>query len=227
MPIISDIGAANPRTTAAGPRMAPTTGRQRNTLVNMASKYDNGMTPVRTPVPVAPATPSPVATPAGPVTPPGLTGSLASLAEAMKATSTLGGIMTLQQQAAALTPVLPIGPGRGQQRGGLGQRPETNGTPEQNIALARFLAEKKFGWTGDEWKALLEIGGRESGWEETARNESSGAFGIAQALPATKMNAKAQAGDVAAQVRWMLNYIKQRYGTPSAALAFHDAHGWY
>lgn len=101
------------------------------------------------------------------------------------------------------------------------------GTPEENIALARAMAQRKYGWDRDELRALVELGGRESGWRQDAENPSSGAYGIPQALPATKMNAKAQAGDPRAQIAWMLRYIKERYGSPSAALAHHDRANWY
>lgn len=85
-------------------------------------------------------------------------------------------------------------------------------------------------WPVSEWPALLELWNRESGWNPGARNPSSGAYGIPQALPASKMGAAAQGSDAAAaraQIAWGLRYIKDRYGSPSAALAFHDGHNWY
>jgi hypothetical protein len=122
----------------------------------------------------------------------------------------------------------PAAPGLDSLAGGRVPMPAgRGGTPEQNIALARALAQRKYGWDREELRALVELGGRESGWRADAKNPTSGAFGIPQALPATKMNAKAQAGDPRAQIAWMLNYIKERYGSPSQALAWHDAHNWY
>jgi hypothetical protein len=62
-----------------------------------------------------------------------------------------------------------------------------------------------------------------------SHNASSGAYGIVQSLPASKM---ATAGadwqtNYQTQIKWGLDYIKQRYGSPSAALAFHLANNWY
>ena len=62
-----------------------------------------------------------------------------------------------------------------------------------------------------------------------AQNRSSGAYGIPQALPASKM---ASAGsdyltNYQTQVNWGLNYIRQRYGNPSAAYAHSQVKGWY
>jgi hypothetical protein len=70
---------------------------------------------------------------------------------------------------------------------------------------------------------------RESGWNTQADNPSSGAYGIPQALPGSKM---ASAGsdwqtNPATQIKWGLGYIKQTYGTPSAAWTFWQSHNWY
>ncbi len=59
----------------------------------------------------------------------------------------------------------------------------------------------------------------ESGWNPLAENTSSGAFGIPQALPGNKM---ASAGDdwqtnAITQVKWGLDYIRDKYGTPCSA----------
>jgi len=70
---------------------------------------------------------------------------------------------------------------------------------------------------------------RESGWNVTATNPSSGAYGLGQALPGDKM---ASAGpdwqtDPATQIRWTLGYMNERYGSPCAAQSFWEDHGWY
>lgn len=62
-----------------------------------------------------------------------------------------------------------------------------------------------------------------------AQNPSSGAYGGPQALPGSKM---ASAGpdwrdNIWTQVKWMLSYETARYGSPCAALAFWDGHGYY
>lgn len=94
-----------------------------------------------------------------------------------------------------------------------------------NQRLGRSLMARFFG--SEQWPALKELWTRESGWNNMARNPSSGAFGIPQARPPGKMGAAAVAGDARAQILWGLRYIKDRYGSPSAALRFHDAHNWY
>lgn len=91
------------------------------------------------------------------------------------------------------------------------------------------------GWTGSEWSALEQLWTHESNWDNHAKNPSSGAYGIPQALPYSKMPKTAwpeTAGgksDIRAQVQWGLNYIKGRYGTPTMAWAFWQRQSphWY
>ncbi|MFI9271465.1 transglycosylase SLT domain-containing protein [Kitasatospora sp. NPDC052896] len=69
----------------------------------------------------------------------------------------------------------------------------------------------------------------ESSWNVTAVNASSGAYGLVQALPGSKM---ASAGadwrtNAATQIKWGLNYMNTRYGSPNAAWAFWQVHHWY
>jgi hypothetical protein len=81
-----------------------------------------------------------------------------------------------------------------------------------------------FGWgSGSEWDALVRLWTNESGWDWLIPNyQGSGAYGIPQALPASKMSSAGAdwKTNPATQIRWGLNYIKQRYGSPSRALAF-------
>ncbi|MFJ9446876.1 transglycosylase SLT domain-containing protein [Kitasatospora sp. NPDC101235] len=70
---------------------------------------------------------------------------------------------------------------------------------------------------------------RESSWNPLAVNASSGAYGLVQALPGSKM---ASAGadwrtNPATQIKWGLNYMNTRYGSPCAAWSFWQAHHWY
>jgi TP901 family phage tail tape measure protein len=76
-----------------------------------------------------------------------------------------------------------------------------------------------YGWGYLQWPALEKLWTGESGWRWNALNRSSGAYGIPQSLPGSKM---ASAGkdwktNPATQIRWGMNYIKQRYGSPSNA----------
>ena len=97
-----------------------------------------------------------------------------------------------------------------------------------NLALGKKMAAA-YGWTGAQWNALYALWNRESGWRTTATNPSSGAYGIPQSLPASKM---ASAGadwrtNPATQIAWGLRYIKGRYGSPAAAWAHETRFGWY
>jgi cell wall-associated NlpC family hydrolase len=102
-----------------------------------------------------------------------------------------------------------------------------NTSPAANKALGRAMASAK-GW-GKQFTALDKLWTRESGWNELAKNPSSGAYGIPQSLPGTKM---ASAGkdwktNPATQIKWGLSYIAGRYGSPTKAWAHSQATGWY
>ncbi|MGW7258484.1 aggregation-promoting factor C-terminal-like domain-containing protein [Streptomyces sp. NPDC054834] len=80
-----------------------------------------------------------------------------------------------------------------------------------------------------QFNAFNNIVERESGWNIAATNSSSGAYGLVQALPGSKM---ASAGsdwktNAATQIKWGLDYMKSRYGSPAAAWKFWQANGWY
>lgn len=80
-----------------------------------------------------------------------------------------------------------------------------------------------------QFSCLEQLWQRESNWSVTATNRSSGAYGIPQSLPATKM---ASAGEdwrtnAATQIRWGLDYIAATYGTPCGAWRQSQARGWY
>lgn len=86
-----------------------------------------------------------------------------------------------------------------------------------------------FGFSTSEMSALVPMWNRESSWNVSAENPSSGAYGIPQALPGDKMASVASdwRTNAATQIKWGLGYIKDRYGTPSDAWAFWQANGWY
>ena len=76
---------------------------------------------------------------------------------------------------------------------------------------------------------LVSLWNRESGWNPKAKNPSSGAYGIAQAVPGSKMasfGADWQTNPVT-QIKWGLSYIKSRYKTPCGAWAHSQSTGWY
>ncbi|WP_454859960.1 aggregation-promoting factor C-terminal-like domain-containing protein [Promicromonospora soli] len=92
----------------------------------------------------------------------------------------------------------------------------------QQMAAAR-------GWTGEEWTCLELLWERESGWNYQAANPSSGAYGIPQALPGSKMGSAGSdwATNPATQIEWGLGYIADRYGTPCGAWGHSESVGWY
>lgn len=81
------------------------------------------------------------------------------------------------------------------------------------------IEAQKYGWdSGSEWNALHTLITNESGWKHTAYNASSGACGLFQALPCSKLGAPLE--NVSNQAKWGLRYIKDRYGSPTQALGF-------
>ena len=86
-----------------------------------------------------------------------------------------------------------------------------------------------YGWSSSQFTCLNSLWNEESGWNVTASNPSSGAYGIPQALPGSKM---ASAGpdwetDATTQITWGLDYIRSTYGSPCAAWDHEEADGWY
>ncbi len=113
--------------------------------------------------------------------------------------------------------------------GGGGYAGPGGGAPAANVALAQRI----LGWSGGQFADLVRLWTQESGWNQYAYNAGSGATGIPQALPYTKMPRAAwlpfQGGsaNVVAQETWGNDYIIGRYGTPSAAWAHEVAYNWY
>lgn len=104
-----------------------------------------------------------------------------------------------------------------------------NNTPEGARALARDMAASKYGWGDAQFAALEKLWQKESGWSYTAYNASSGATGIPQSLPGSKM---ATAGadwetNAATQIAWGLDYIARAYGSPASAWSHSQAMNWY
>ena len=100
-----------------------------------------------------------------------------------------------------------------------------SGSPQQ---IAEQMLSQ-FGWSSSQFSCLQPLWALESGWNIYASNPSSGAYGIPQALPGSKM---ASAGpdwqsDAATQIRWGLTYIQGTYGSPCAAWSHEEADGWY
>ena len=83
----------------------------------------------------------------------------------------------------------------------------------------------QYGWaSGSQWSALSKIISKESSWNPNAANPSSSARGLFQMIAA---NRKANYKDIGGHTKDGLGYIRNRYGTPSNALAFHNRNNWY
>ena len=122
----------------------------------------------------------------------------------------------------------PASSGSGQ--GGGGGAPLLN-FPAPDPGTAQSIAFNmlgSFGFASSQWSCLDALWQRESGWIYDAEN-ASGAYGIPQALPGSKM---ASAGpnwetDPTTQIKWGLGYIQSTYGTPCGAWDHEVADGWY
>lgn len=95
------------------------------------------------------------------------------------------------------------------------------GKPQQ---IAQQLLEEH-GWDAEQFTCLVELWQKESGWSVTAENPS-GAYGIPQALPGSKMGPGWRT-NATVQISWGLEYIATRYGTPCGAWAHEVADNWY
>ena len=118
----------------------------------------------------------------------------------------------------------PDGSGGGASMAGL------SSSAKGNIAKGRDMA-RQLGWTGRHWTALRNLWQGESNWNHRAKNPSSGAYGIPQSLPASKMRSAGAdwLTNPVTQIRWGLNYIKERYKNPANAYAAWKARSphWY
>ncbi|MCQ9133960.1 MULTISPECIES: transglycosylase SLT domain-containing protein [Streptomyces] len=97
-----------------------------------------------------------------------------------------------------------------------------------SAAQAQAIAHKMIP-NAAQYQAFSNIVKHESGWDVNATNSSSGAYGLVQALPGSKM---ASAGsdwksNAKTQIKWGLDYMNSRYGSPVAAWNFWQANGWY
>ncbi|MFF7678434.1 transglycosylase SLT domain-containing protein [Actinacidiphila glaucinigra] len=96
------------------------------------------------------------------------------------------------------------------------------------VAEVQAMAQAIIG-DASQYQCFSNIVTRESGWNYTATNSSSGAYGLVQALPGSKM---ASAGadwrtNPGTQVKWGLKYMDSRYGSPCGAWSFWQANHWY
>lgn len=101
-------------------------------------------------------------------------------------------------------------------------------SPAGAQATARGMLASR-GWGDDQFSCLVSLWNKESGWNYRAYNAGSGAFGIPQALPGSKMSSAGADWETnaATQISWGLGYISGRFGTPCGAWEHSQAVGWY
>lgn len=94
-------------------------------------------------------------------------------------------------------------------------------------AYAKALLAK-YGWA-NQWNSFNALEMSEAGWDLHATNPTSGAYGLPQALPASKMSSAGADWKTNGntQLAWMMGYIKDRYGSPDNAWSFHQKNNWY
>jgi len=99
-------------------------------------------------------------------------------------------------------------------------------TGNKAIGCALML---QWGYKLDQMPCLEKMWDKESHWRTAAENTSSGAYGIPQALPGDKMATYGSdwRTNPVPQIKWGLDYIKNRYDTPCGAWSFWLAHNWY
>ncbi|MEU0661469.1 transglycosylase SLT domain-containing protein [Streptomyces lavendulocolor] len=100
---------------------------------------------------------------------------------------------------------------------------------QSSYSVAEVQAMARQMVPGDQFQCFSNIVDHESTWNYRAQNPSSGAYGLVQALPGSKM---ASAGadwqtNPATQIKWGLNYMNERYGSPCGAWSFWQANHWY
>jgi hypothetical protein len=95
--------------------------------------------------------------------------------------------------------------------------------------IARAMLIHRFGWKAWQFKFLNRLWASESGWNRYATNPYSGAYGIPQAVPGSKMSSAGPGWqwNARTQIRWGMRYIKARYGTPYRAWRQQRDYGWY
>ncbi|MFD7547857.1 transglycosylase SLT domain-containing protein [Streptomyces sp. NPDC059578] len=93
---------------------------------------------------------------------------------------------------------------------------------------AKAIAKKLIA-NDTQYAAFEKIVTRESNWDVTAQNSSSGAYGLVQALPGSKMSTHGSdwRTNAETQIKWGIDYMEDRYGSPVGAWDFWKANSWY
>jgi hypothetical protein len=101
--------------------------------------------------------------------------------------------------------------------------------PQGAKLVAKALIAEKYQWGEEQYSCLNKLWTKESHWNYKARNKVSGAHGIAQALPATKMEVVGTdwRTNPVTQISWGLKYINERYDSPCKAWSKFKRSRWY
>ncbi|MDJ0462886.1 transglycosylase SLT domain-containing protein [Streptomyces sp. H27-C3] len=102
------------------------------------------------------------------------------------------------------------------------------GTSEAAAATPQSAAKKIIA-DATQFQCFDNIVEHESGWDHKASNTSSGAYGLVQALPGSKMSSAGSDWQTnpATQIKWGVDYMNDRYGNPCGAWSHWQANGWY
>ena len=107
--------------------------------------------------------------------------------------------------------------------------PTKTGSKAEYQQYAHDLVINTYGWSESDFQCLVNLWEKESGWNPNSHNGSSGAHGIPQSLPASRM--ASEGADYYTngytQIRWGLKYIKERYGSPANAWGHFQSKNWY
>ncbi|MEV7883021.1 aggregation-promoting factor C-terminal-like domain-containing protein [Streptomyces sp. NPDC002817] len=100
---------------------------------------------------------------------------------------------------------------------------------QSSYTIAQIQAMARQMVPSGQWTCFSNIVDHESSWKYTAVNASSGAYGLFQALPGSKMSSVGSDWQTnpATQIKWGLNYMDSRYGSPCEAWSFWQANHWY
>ncbi|MDG5803455.1 transglycosylase SLT domain-containing protein [Streptomyces ossamyceticus] len=100
---------------------------------------------------------------------------------------------------------------------------------QSSYTIAEIQAMARAVVASDQWTCFSNIVNHESTWNYKAVNPSSGAYGLFQALPGSKMLSAGADWQTnpATQIKWGLNYMESRYGSPCEAWSFWQANHWY
>ncbi len=170
---------------------------------------DSAATTEATPTPEATSTPE-APTPSPPA--PGRTGAIARVPRAVILEQLRNRAERIAQNLASQPPATV----------------PTDVDPDSNRGLGYRMVQE-FGFDAAQWPYLDALWRRESGWDHLAENPSSGAYGIPQSLPGSKMAVVAPdwRTNPETQIAWGLAYIAARYGNPQGAWAHSERFGWY